>query len=116
MATMLTPMTFLERLQFAGGQLLGSAVMFWIGWEVLRVIGRKSAERRRHGKYVLGWMFGGWLAGAIYMICTTSSAPGTGYSLEFAISMCGMLLGWPIGMFHGWLVLMVWPVKPHEIK
>jgi hypothetical protein len=58
---MLTPMTFVERLQFAGGQLLGAVIMFWIGWELLYVIGRKSPTRRRHGKYVLGWMFASFL-------------------------------------------------------
>ena len=78
------------------------------------MIGRKSPTRRRHGKYVLGWMFAGWLACAIYMICTSRYAPGTGYGLELALSMFGMLIGWPIGMIHGWITLTFNPVKSEE--
>ena len=110
MSVMLTPMTFMERLQFAGGQLLGAGIMFLIGWELLYVIGRKSPARRRHGKYVLGWMFAGWLVGGAYMVCNTQYATGVNKA-EFLASILGMLCCWPIGMIHGWVALMLNPVK-----
>ena len=113
MSVMLTPMTFMERLQFAGGQLLGAGIMFWIGWELLYVIGRKSPARRRHGKYVLGWMFAGFLAGASFMVYNTQHAIGVTKG-EYLASILGMLCCWPIGMIHGWVALMLNPVKSEQ--
>ncbi len=85
--------------------------MFWIGWELLYVIGRKSPARRRHGKYVLGWMFGGWLIGGTITVFMAQYASASPNKCEFLAAMIGMLLGWPIGMIHGWVALILNPVK-----
>jgi hypothetical protein len=111
---MLTPMTFTERLQFAGGQLIGAGFMFWIGWELLYVIGRKSPARRKHGKYVLGWMFAGFLIGAGYMVSIVQYVSTSPNKADLGLAIIGMLIGWPIGMIHGWIALMLNLVKIEE--
>ena len=102
------PITLTVRLVSAGYLLLLAGFVLWIGLRLLGAIGKSSPSRRRHGKFVLGWMLAGWLVGGaigVYIL------DGNHYPGEADVGMAGfgLLAGWVIGMVHGGVVLAMWP-------
>lgn len=107
------PLTLIDRLQQAGILLLMAGVILWIGLALLRPIGRSSPARRRHGKYVLGWMLAGWLGGAGYGVCIIDNQSFYANMADVSMAAFGMLLGWVVGMIHGGIVL---ALSPHQAE
>jgi len=94
----------LDRLQPAIAILIFAGLILWIGLVLLRAIGKSSAAHLRHGRFVLGWMLAGWLAGGAYgLYIRTEDRYLAG------VAAFGLLLGWAIGMIHGGIVLAIWP-------
>ena len=60
-----------------------------------------------------GLTVAGFLAGASFMVYNTHYAIGVTKG-EFSASILGMLCCWPIGMIHGWVALMLNPVKSEQ--
>ena len=105
------PITLLDRFQQAGAILIGAAIVFWVGWELLHVIGKSSPSHRRRGKFVLGWMFGGWLVGGMYGVCIIDNLRFYPNEADTGLAALGMLIGWPVGMIHGSIML---AIRPHS--
>ena len=77
------------------------AIVFAVGWQLKRAIGRGSETRRIHGEYVFWWTTGGYAAG--WLIALLISVDNEG-GMSGAAGFC-LLIGWMIGMVHGGLVL-----------
>ena len=89
--------------------MLLSGAILGIGLQLLRAIGRSSPARRRHGRFVLGWMLAGWLIGGavgVWMIAYCGGYPG---EADAGMAGFGLLIGWVVGMVHGGVVLAFWP-------
>lgn len=108
------PITILDRLQQASVLLLFAGLVLWVGLVLLRAIGKSSAARRRHGKFVLGWMLAGWLAGAAVGVCIIDNARYYPGEADAGLAWFGLLIGWVVGMVHGGIVLAVCPEKHAE--
>ena len=105
------PITFLDRAQQAGVLLLFAGLVLWVGLVLLRAIGKSSPARRRHGKFVLGWMLGGWLVGTAVGVCLLDNDRYYPGEADAGMAGFGLLIGWVAGMIHGGIVLAVWPEK-----
>src|SRR4051812_4371891 len=81
-----------------------SVIVGLIAYSLWRSIGKGSASRRVHGRYVLLWTVTGWVFGG-------TIAPHLFHpDLPFgAIGLAGfcLLAGWLIGMVHGAIVLLL---------
>jgi hypothetical protein len=88
-----------------------STPILWIGLVLLRAIGKSSPARRRHGKFVLGWMLGGWLVGAAIGVCIIDNQSYYRNEADTGMAGFGLLIGWAVGMIHGGIALAVSPTK-----
>ena len=106
---MLPPITLADRLVQAGVILTVAGLVLGVGVVVFRVIGKSSPTRRRHGRFVLGWMVAGWVVGGavgVYLLDNVRYYPN---EADTGIAGFGLLLGWAVGMVHGGIVLAVLP-------
>jgi hypothetical protein len=97
--------TLAERAQSLLGCISAAGLILLIGLGLLKVIGKSSITRRRHGKFVLSWVIAGWLLGGMIGV---SIADNAGYCLgEVDVGMAGfgLLIGWAVGMVHGAIVI-----------
>jgi hypothetical protein len=101
---MLGLVAMLDRLEPAMAILFFAGLILWIGLVLLRAIGKSSAARLRHGRFVLGWMLAGWLAGGAYGLYIRIEDRYLAAGPAF-----GLLFGWAIGMIQGGIVLVIWP-------
>ena len=108
------PITLLDRFQQAGILLLCAGLVLWIGLVLLRAISKSSPARRRHGRFVLGWMLAGWLVGAAIGVCIIDNDRYFPYEADVGMAGFGLLIGWVVGMIHGCIVLAVSPGKTAE--
>ena len=108
------PLTLMDRFQQAGVLLLFAGLVLWIGLALLRSIGKSSPTRKRHGKFVLGWMLGGWVVGGAYGVCLIDNDRYYPGEADAGMAGFGLLIGWVVGMIHGGIVLAVWPHKEAE--
>jgi hypothetical protein len=105
------PVTFLMRVQQAGILLLFVGLVFVIGKFLLRIIGKSSLKRRRHGVFVLGWMFTGYLIGAAIGLVLIDNQTYFLGEADVGMACSGMLGGWVIGMCHGGIMLAARPCR-----
>ena len=77
------------------------AIVFAVGWQLKRAIGRGSEARRLHGEFVFWWTVGGYAAG--WLIAPLFGADNL-HGMSGMAAFC-LLIGWGIGMVHGGLVL-----------
>lgn len=108
------PVTLGDRVQVAIGLLAFAGFVLWVGLVLLRSIGRSSPTRRRHGQFVLGWMLAGWLVGSAFGVCLVDNHHYWIGEADIGMAWFGLLIGWIIGMFHGGVVLLVWPDKTQD--
>ena len=84
---------------------LGLLCVGVVGLILLRLIGKRSAARRLHGQYVLGWMTVGWIVGScvgVYLIGFPGYLSG---EADTGCAGAALLVGWAIGMVHGAIAL-----------
>jgi hypothetical protein len=105
------PLTLLDRFQQAGLLVVIGALMFGVGLVLLRGIGQSSPGRRRHGKFVFGWMLGGWLVGTALGVCMIDNQSYHRNEADVGMAGFGLLMGWLVGMIHGGVVLIMSPNK-----
>ena len=112
------PITIADRLQEAGSLLLLAGLVLGVGLALLGAIGRSSPVRRRHGRFVLGWMLAGWLSGGAIGVCMIDNVVYYRGEADAGLAGFGLLLGWVIGMIHGGVALAGWPEKPpnHSVQ
>jgi len=82
-----------------------------VGLALLRAIGKSSPARRRHGRFVLGWMLAGWLVGGAIGVWTLDNVRYLPNEADTGTAGFGLLLGWAVGMIHGGIVCAVWPAS-----
>lgn len=94
-----------DRVASAETLIFGLVCVLAAGAALLRIVGKQSASRRLHGKFVFGWMVVGWVVGScvgVYMVgypgCYTDEA-------DIGSALFGLLGGWLLGMLHGGIVL-----------
>ena len=91
-----------------------TAVVFISARAIFQAVGRGSAARRTHGRYVLAWMVAGYAALPVGLITATAilrqnadrkwGVPGALFA-SYLYGMFGLLAGWVVGTVHGGLVL-----------
>jgi hypothetical protein len=100
------PITPQVRFAAAFGLVFWLAIIIVVGVLLLRWIGRNSPSRKQHGRYVLGWMVLGWVAGGCAGLWIIESVAD--YSLvDFGYAGFGLLAGWVVGMVHGGVALLL---------
>jgi hypothetical protein len=104
---MLPPITLLDRLQQLGLLLFVALLIFVVGVAILKAIGQSSPTKLRHGKYVLGWMLAGWLAGSAFGVCLIDNQEYHPTEADLGMAAFGLLLGWATGMIHGGIAILL---------
>jgi hypothetical protein len=89
--------------QFHKEHAVMSVIVGLIAYSLWRNIGKDSAGRRLHGKYVMVWTVAGFVSGGVIVPYVWNAELGQG-----AIGGCWLLMlaGWLIGMIHGAIVLL----------
>lgn len=109
------PVTLEVRLERLVEMLVIAGLIYLIGRVLQKLIG-DNPKRRRHGKYVFWWMFGGYLCGAALGVCIIDNIRFYEREADGGLAFTGLLLGWVIGMIHGGMALAFWPEKPKEVE
>jgi hypothetical protein len=91
-----------------------AGLILWIGFSLLRAIGKSSPARRRRGKFVLAWLVGGWLVGSAIGVCVIDNQNYYRNEADTGIAGFGLLIGWVVGMIHGGIMLAVSPTPTTE--
>ena len=100
------PITPQVRFAAAFDLLFWLAIIIFVGVLLLRWIGRNSPSRKRHGRYVLGWMVLGFLAGGCAGLWIINEAVDYGLA-DFGLAGFGLLAGWVVGMVHGGVAVLL---------
>ena len=108
------PITLADRFQQAAILLSLAGLVFGVGLVLLRAIGRSAPARRRHGRFVLGWMLAGWIVGGAYGVSIIDNHMHYPGEADAGMAGFGLLLGWVVGMAHGAVALAVWPEPQAE--
>ncbi len=103
------PITAALRWNQACGVIGFGVLVLCIGLVLLYAIGKSSLKRRRHGTYVLAWMFFGWNAAGLVGVCYLDGIRYYPNEADFGAAGFGMLAGWVIGMLHGSVMEWLWP-------
>src|SRR5207244_10372711 len=94
------PVISTEWLTAAVTFLVFAGVILLAGRGLLQAIGRSSPARRRHGRFVLGWMLAGWLVGAAVRLCLSEDGVYRPDKADASLAILGLLVGWVVGMAH----------------
>jgi len=105
------PITSALRIAQALGILGFGICVLCVGIAVLLAVGRSSPERRRHGKYVLGWMVAGWISAGLLGVYFLDGIRYYPFEADFGAAGFGLLVGWAVGMIHGSVVGWLWPLQ-----
>lgn len=103
------PITAALRWKQACGVVGFGVLVLGIGLVLLDAIGKSSPRRRRHGKYVLAWMFFGWIAAGLVGVWCLDGIRYYPNEADYGAAGFGMLAGWAIGMLHGSVMELLWP-------
>lgn len=105
------PITFAVRFAQAAIIVGFGLTVLCIGFGCLQAIGRTSLQRRRHGRYVLGWMVFGSIAAGLVGVMYLDGIRYYPFEADVGAAGFGLLAGWLVGMIHGGLVLWLFPAR-----